>query len=100
MYLSTYSLHVLVYILTTYTYAPPTPVAHNPGGGSLGYPSSLGSEKHSPVFMSSIQKQGPPSQYYDGKDGEDSNSGECVWRLWYCEYSLIRHNLLSKNMVD
>ena len=52
--------------------APPTPmpVAHKPGGDFLGYPPSLSSEKHSPVFMSSMQwQQGPPSQYYDGKDG-------------------------------
>ena len=102
MYLSTYSLHALVYMLTTCTctYAPPTPVGHNPGGDFLGYPPSLGSEKHSPVFMSSMQKQGPPSQYYDGKDGKDSNSEDCVLRFQYSEYSLIRCNLLSKNMVD
>ena len=79
----------------------PMAVAHNPGVDSLGYPPSLSSEKHSPVFMSSLQQQqGPPSQYYDGKDGKGSGSGVLVLRLWYSEFSIIRCNSFSKNMVD
>ena len=59
------------------------PVAHNPGGDSLGYPPSESSKKHSPVFMSSLQQQqGPPSQYHTGKDGKGSGSGDRVLRLW------------------
>ena len=66
----------------------PMPVVHNAGVDSLGYPPMLSSEKHSPVFMSSLQQQqGPPSQYYDGKDGKGSGSRGCVLRLWYSEYS-------------
>ena len=77
------------------------PVAHNPGGDSLGYPPSESSEKHSPVFMSSMQQQqGPPSQYYDGKDSKGSGIGVLVLRLQYSEYSIIRCNSFSKNMVD
>ena len=62
----------------------PMPVAHNPGGDSLGYPPSESSDKHSPVTMTSMQQQqqGPPSQYYDGKGREGSNSGDHVLRLW------------------